>query len=66
MEPMLAGNGGWRAHGDATAESLAAQLWPAGGELDQRLRPHLRTGSRLLITTLPAIGDMHRQLAGVA
>ena len=63
---LWAVEGGWRAPGDATAEVLAAQLWPAGGEWDLRLRPHLLAGSRLLITALPAISDMHRQLASVA
>ena len=52
--------------GSIWAEALAALLWPTGGELDLRLRPHLSAGSRLLITALPAISDMHRQLASVA
>lgn len=44
---LWAVEGGWRAPGDATAEALAALLWPTGGELDQRLRPHLLAGGRL-------------------
>ncbi|QTD46243.1 L,D-transpeptidase family protein [Ottowia testudinis] len=56
----------WRAEGDASTEALAARWWLASGEVAQRLRPHLAAGSRLLISALPAINDVHRGLAGAA